>query len=121
MENEELELQQLEAELAALEVEEKKTKEPTLELKKPLRRRRTISEKLQEMEETVEQKPASEPKPEPKPAPAPTPAPAPAPTPAPTPAPAPAPAPVARVRKVVAARPLGKPGDEKQRGIRNRG
>lgn len=105
MENEELELQQLEAELAALEVEEKKTKEPTLELKKPLRRRRTTSEKLQETEETVEQKPVSEPKPEPKP----------------TPAPTPAPAPVARVRKVIAARPLGKPGDEKQRGIRNRG
>lgn len=124
MENEELELQQLEAELAALEAEEKK-EEPVLELKKPHRRRRTASEKLQEMNEALElaptPEPQPEPEPEPEPEPAPTPAPAPVPAPTPAPTPAPAPAPVARVRKVIAARPLGKPGDEKQRGIRSRG
>lgn len=99
MENEELELKELEAELAALE-EKETVVEP---LKKPTRRRRSVTEKLEEMKE-VSTTPIVEPKP------------------IPTPEPEPEPKPTGgRVSKVHSLRPTAQQNNGRQRGVRNRG
>jgi hypothetical protein len=106
MTNEELELQELEAELAALE-ETEKVEEPVLELVKPKRKAKV----------TKKEEPKVVPQPEPEP-----PAPA-APTP-PAPVAAPMPEPVVSYappapRKVKLVRPT-KQGGDSNRGIRKR-
>lgn len=101
MTNEELELQELEAELAALE-ETEKVEEPVLELVKPKRKAKV----------TKREEPIVVPEPEP---PAPTP---PAPVAAPVPEPVVSYAPPAP-RKVKLVRPT-KQGGDSNRGIRKR-
>lgn len=101
MENEELELKELEAELAALEEKETVVEPP----KKPTRRRRSVTENLEEPVK-VETTPVVEPKP----------------VPTPTPEPKSEPKlPSGRVSKVHSLRPSKPQKNGPQRGVRNRG